>query len=155
MKKFLQQIFKDIMTMNFITILLYNRYVCDRSFFKCDEFNEEDRGRVLEVIKRSTFNDKLSELENGIETLFTRGFDEKGTNFSGGEDQKLAIARVFAGNYDLITLMSRLHRLILSRNMSLINRLLNLLLIKLLYLCRIVCQPRVMPIVFIYLRTAG
>lgn len=142
------------MTMNFITILLYNRYVCDRSFFKCDEFNEEDRGRVLEAIKHSTFNDKLSELENGIDTVLTRGFDEKETNLSGVKARKLAIARVFAENYDLIILMSRLYRLILSRNMSFINRLLNLLLIKLLYLYRIVCQPRVMPILFIYLRTA-
>ena len=34
--------------------------------------------------------------------MLTREFDENGTNLSGGEMQKIAIARVFAQPYDLI-----------------------------------------------------
>ena len=34
--------------------------------------------------------------------MLTREFDEKGTNISGGEAQKIAIARVFARPYDII-----------------------------------------------------
>ena len=45
---------------------------------------------------------KLSELEGGIDTPLTREFDKKGTNLSGGEGQKVAIARVFARDYELI-----------------------------------------------------
>lgn len=37
-----------------------------------------------------------------IDTMLTREFDENGTNLSGGEAQKIAIARVFAGNHDII-----------------------------------------------------
>ena len=45
-KKVLATDFQDIMTLNFITILLLQ--ICMRQvLFKCDEFNEEDRGRVL------------------------------------------------------------------------------------------------------------
>ena len=67
-----------------------------------DEFTESDRPRVLEALHRATFDDKLAALESGIDTVLTREFDDKGTNLSGGEAQKIAIARVFAGNYDLI-----------------------------------------------------
>lgn len=57
---------------------------------------------MLEALHRATFDDKLAALESGIDTVLTREFDDKGTNLSGGEAQKIAIARVFAGNYDLI-----------------------------------------------------
>ncbi len=115
---------------------------------------KRDRGRVLEAIKHSTFNDKLSELENGIDTVLTRGFDEKRTNLAGVKARQLAIARVFAENYDLIILMSRLSSLDPIAEYELYKQIAELLLIKLLYLYRIVCQPCVMPILFIYLRTA-
>ena len=67
-----------------------------------DEFNETDRPRVLDALHRATFDGKLAELDQGIDTMLTREFDENGTNLSGGEAQKIAIARVFAGNYDII-----------------------------------------------------
>ncbi len=67
-----------------------------------DEFAEDDRARVLDALHRATFDGKLAELEQGIDTMLTREFDEKGTNISGGEAQKIAIARVFARPYDII-----------------------------------------------------
>lgn len=67
-----------------------------------DEFEESDRPRVLEALHRATFDKKLAELDNGIETMLTREFDDNGTNLSGGEAQKIAIAHVFAGNFDVI-----------------------------------------------------
>lgn len=66
------------------------------------EFAEEDRARVMDALERATFDGKLDELDGGINTMLTREFDDKGTNLSGGEAQKIAIARVFAGKYDLI-----------------------------------------------------
>ena len=50
----------------------------------------------------ATFDSKLHSLKNGINTMLTREFDESGTNLSGGEAQKVAIARVFAHPFDLI-----------------------------------------------------
>lgn len=67
-----------------------------------DRYDDSKEGTVLEALHRATFDDKLAELEGGINTMLTREFDEKGTNLSGGEEQKIAIARVFAGDYDLI-----------------------------------------------------
>ncbi len=66
-------------------------------------YNEEkDKERVLSALDAAGFSEKLSTLEDGIDTQLTREFDNKGTNLSGGEAQKIAIARVFAHPYELI-----------------------------------------------------
>ena len=61
-----------------------------------------DRETVLSALSASGFSEKLASLERGIDTVLTREFDENGTGLSGGEAQKVAIARVFARPYDLI-----------------------------------------------------
>ena len=65
-------------------------------------YTDADRITVEKALEASGFGEKLSALENGISTTLTREFDDKGTNLSGGEAQKVAIARVFARPYDLI-----------------------------------------------------
>lgn len=67
-----------------------------------DEFTENDELRVNAALRKATFDIKLSEMKNGINTMLTREFDEDGTNLSGGEAQKIAIARIFAGDHDII-----------------------------------------------------
>lgn len=61
-----------------------------------------DKATVLCALAKADFSDKLKKLPNGIDTHLTREFDEKGTNLSGGEQQKVAIARVFAADYPII-----------------------------------------------------
>lgn len=63
---------------------------------------EKDKNVVTSALAAAGFTEKLSELENGIDTGLTREFDDKGTNLSGGEAQKVAIARVFAKPFELI-----------------------------------------------------
>ncbi len=65
---------------------------------------ETDRQTVLDALEKADFTEKLKTLENGIDTHLTREFNEEGTNLSGGEQQKIAIARVFAKNCDLMIL---------------------------------------------------
>lgn len=67
-----------------------------------DEYTEKDESRIKEALRKATFDTKLSDMKNGINTMLTREFDEDGTNLSGGESQKIAIARIFAGNHDII-----------------------------------------------------
>jgi ATP-binding cassette, subfamily B, bacterial len=55
-----------------------------------------EREKVESALVRSGFQDRLQSLEQGIETPLTREFEESGTNLSGGEAQKVAIARAFA-----------------------------------------------------------
>ncbi len=62
----------------------------------------KDEATVNSALDGAGFAEKLSSLEGGIDTVLTREFDEKGTNLSGGESQKVAIARVFAKPFELI-----------------------------------------------------
>lgn len=55
-----------------------------------------DKETVEEALKQSGIYDKLAGLENGIDSILTREFDDKGVNLSIGEQQKLSLARVFA-----------------------------------------------------------
>ena len=67
-----------------------------------DRYSEEDRGRILEALHYADFDEKLSELPDGIMTALTREYDDHGVNLSGGEEQKVAIARVFANPHDIL-----------------------------------------------------
>ncbi len=60
------------------------------------------RDDVHEALHKSAFGEKLFTLEKGIDTELTREFYKDGTNLSGGEEQKIAIARVFAQPYELL-----------------------------------------------------
>lgn len=52
-----------------------------------------DRQRVIESLDKAGLSYKLDQLSEGIDTQMTKNIKEDGTLFSGGENQKLAIAR--------------------------------------------------------------
>ena len=57
---------------------------------------------VTEALQRSGFGERLATLEDGLNTPITTEFDEKGVNLSGGESQKVAIARAFYKQADIL-----------------------------------------------------
>lgn len=65
---------------------------------------KEDEQKVIEALKFSGLYDVVCTFEKGINTILTKEFDKNGIELSGGQRQKLVIARVYAGNYDLIIL---------------------------------------------------
>ena len=65
--------------------------------------NGDDK-EVLSAIEKSGFGERLRTLSDGLETNLTTEFEENGVNLSGGEGQKLAVARVFCKNASLIVL---------------------------------------------------
>ena len=66
--------------------------------------SDEDRERVISALKDSDVYDKISSLEKGIDTILTREFDDNGAELSGGEKQKIAIARAFAKKSPIVIL---------------------------------------------------
>ena len=66
--------------------------------------NDDERKLVEESLIKAQFGEKLKTLEKGIDTMVTKEFDEKGMGLSGGEAQKIAIARVFARKPDIVIL---------------------------------------------------
>ena len=67
-----------------------------------DKYTPDKEQTVINALNDSTFGEKLSTLDKGINTELTREFYDDGTELSGGENQKIAIARVFAHNNELI-----------------------------------------------------
>ena len=66
--------------------------------------NEEDRARVTEALRLSGALELVEKMPHGIDTVLTREFDDKGVVLSGGEAQKVVLARVFAGNSPYVIL---------------------------------------------------
>ncbi len=66
--------------------------------------NEEDYELVRRALIFAGLYDFVMNLEKGIDTIVTREFDKNGVIFSGGNQQKLAVARGYAQNFELFIL---------------------------------------------------
>ena len=66
--------------------------------------NDEDRLHAERALKKSGVYKKISSFEKGADTVLTKEFDDNGTGLSGGEQQKVAAARMFAHPFDLAVL---------------------------------------------------
>ena len=65
---------------------------------------EQERQLVVDSLKKAQFGDVLEKMPKGIDTYLTKEFEEDGFVCSGGQAQKVAIARVFAKNPDVVIL---------------------------------------------------
>ncbi|MBQ7102135.1 MAG: ABC transporter ATP-binding protein, partial [Clostridia bacterium] len=66
-----------------------------------DESNVSVAQRALEM---SGVADKIADLPDGINNILTKEFDENGASLSGGESQKVTIARMLAKQFDVAIL---------------------------------------------------
>lgn len=65
---------------------------------------EKEKAKVTDALKHSGFGERLQSLPAGLDTQITTEFDEKGVNLSGGEGQKVAIARAFYREADILAM---------------------------------------------------
>lgn len=70
----------------------------------CHNCDEEEKKQAVEMLKRAGVWDKVDTLPQKQDTVLTREFDDKGAGLSGGENQKLAVARMFAKDFDMAIL---------------------------------------------------
>lgn len=69
-----------------------------------DEVNSENIKLAEKAVELSGIGNKFKKLPNGVNTIMTKEFDDSGTSLSGGETQKLSIAKLYAKNYDIAVL---------------------------------------------------
>ena len=65
---------------------------------------EEDYAKVRKALEDAQFDCEHRGLTKGLDTVISREFDEEGFVPSGGQAQKIAIARVFAAQPDMVIL---------------------------------------------------
>lgn len=66
--------------------------------------DKESAENITNALAFAGLQKKVSQLEKGAQTYLTREFEEEGIELSGGEKQKLAIARAFAQRADIFVL---------------------------------------------------
>lgn len=63
-----------------------------------------DSDRVMDSLNKAGFAEKLKQMQNGLETYLYKDYDKDGVNVSGGEAQKIAIARALYKDAPFIVL---------------------------------------------------
>lgn len=69
-----------------------------------EEEKGEHRERVASLLEQVGLKDKIEELKSGMDTLFGKQYDPDGIEMSGGQSQKVAIARALYKEASLIIL---------------------------------------------------
>ncbi len=70
----------------------------------CHECDENEKKIAEKALKQSGVWDKISSLPKGADTVLTREFEIDGAGLSGGENQKVSAARLFARDFDVAIL---------------------------------------------------
>lgn len=70
----------------------------------CHECSDEEKQTAEKALRQSGIWDKIAGLPNGADTVLTREFDKNGAGLSGGENQKVSAARLFAKDFQFAVL---------------------------------------------------
>lgn len=63
---------------------------------------QQEEQAVVEALKKVHLYDKVSSFKNGIYTILTKEFEKDGEELSGGEYQKMAIARALVKDSPIV-----------------------------------------------------
>ena len=70
----------------------------------CHECSDEEKAAAEKALRQSGIWDKISSMPKGADTVLTREFDKNGIGLSGGENQKVSAARLFAKDFEFAVL---------------------------------------------------
>lgn len=70
----------------------------------CRACDSADKAFAREALQKSGVWDKILTLQKGGDTVLTKEFDKDGVGLSGGENQKVSVARLFASDFEVAVL---------------------------------------------------
>ena len=92
-KQYNLKAYRDIFATTFQDFALFGMTVKDNVLMG-RHYEDEDK-LVINALKKAGVYDKVMTLKDGINSMMTREFDNDGVVLSGGESQKIAVARTF------------------------------------------------------------
>lgn len=81
-----------------ISVVFQDNHVYAYSIKENIAFENDIKNESIKVLKDLDIYDKFKTLPNSFNTILSKEFDENGINISGGEAQKICIARAFNKN---------------------------------------------------------
>lgn len=94
-KEYKLKSYRNLFSIVFQDYKVFSMSVIDNILLK-DNIKAEERSRAISGMKKAGIYNKIMSLHKQYNTVLTKEFDENGAVLSGGEYQKIAIARVFA-----------------------------------------------------------
>ncbi len=85
--------YRNVFATAFQDVCLFGMSVKDNILM--GEHSENEDEKVIKALKRAGVYERIQRLPNGINTTMTKEFDQDGAVLSGGESQKVAVARAF------------------------------------------------------------
>lgn len=85
--------YRKLFATAFQDVCLFGMSVMDNILM--GEHTENEEEEVVNALKKAGVYERIQKLPQGIHTMMTKEFDEKGAVLSGGESQKVAVARAF------------------------------------------------------------
>lgn len=70
----------------------------------CHQCDEEEKQKARQALEKAGLWEKISTFDLGGDTVLTREFDKEGAGLSGGENQKVSAARLFAKDFSFAIL---------------------------------------------------
>lgn len=86
--------YRDLFSCMFQTFQIYPNTIKENVLMGKDGTDE----MVIEALQRTGVYERVAQCSKGIHSVMTKEFDNDGENFSGGERQKIAAARVFVSD---------------------------------------------------------
>ena len=102
-KKFDIDSYRKKMAAVFQDFIVFDASIKD-NIVLADEEKEQNNTGVYEALKMAGFNDIRYVSSDGIDTSLTQEFDSDAIDLSGGEKQKIALARAFYKNSEIVVL---------------------------------------------------
>lgn len=90
--------YRDLFATAFQDNRIFSMSVIDNVIMKDGKGDESDRETAKAALELSGVYEKIMTLPHGMDTILTREFDDEGALLSGGETQKIVVARAFAKN---------------------------------------------------------
>lgn len=80
---------------------LYSFSIYENIMLQKNSQKSSDIKKVKEALKFVDLYDKINGLPKGIDSVLSNEFNDEGINLSGGESQRIAIARAYVRNFDV------------------------------------------------------